>query len=68
MEEGAEPSAEGGKPPVSSEELEELMGKAEGEETEEFVDLQLQEAIRILKAIRAIGGGSHAMLRASTSG
>ncbi len=55
-----EPSPETKKPSISSEELEELIGKTEEEEKADgFVDVQFQEAIRILKAIRAIGGGSY---------
>jgi carboxyl-terminal processing protease len=68
-EEGAEPSAESEKPPILPEELEELIGKtAEEEDGQEFIDVQLQEAVRILKAIRAIGGGSSIASRGSVRG
>jgi len=47
------PSAESEKPSLSEEELEELTGKKP--EKEEFVDIQLQAAIRILKGLKAMG-------------
>lgn len=68
-EEGAEPSTESERSPISPKELEELIGKtAEEEDGQEFIDVQLQEAVRILKAIRAIGGGSSIASRGSVRG
>jgi len=61
--EGEEPSAEGEKPLIPQSELEKLTEEKTKEEG--FVDIQLQEAVRILKAIKAIGGGSNMSLQLS---
>jgi len=67
--EGEKPSAESEKPSISEEELEKLIGRTpEEEKQKEFVDIQLEEAIRILKAIKAIGGGSNVPVGASVAG
>ncbi len=52
-EEVEKPSAQSETPSTTETELEELTG--ESPEQQEFVDEQLQEAIRILKALKAIG-------------
>jgi carboxyl-terminal processing protease len=48
------PSAEGETPSDQNKSITDLPGK-ESEKEEEFVDIQLQEAVRILKALKAIG-------------
>lgn len=66
--EGKGPSAEGEKPSISQEDLEKLTGKnAEQRKEKKFVDIQLREAVRVLKAMKAVGAKVSTPLGASTA-
>jgi carboxyl-terminal processing protease len=61
------PLPESKKPLLSPDELETLTELPEEEEKEAFVDIQLREAVRILKAIKALGGGVTSPMAASAA-